>query len=245
MPSNVRSWGVGKPIPQYKQLSVRKYKKKRLIKLLRPEIRMTKMDENLRKTTEAESQFYQREFIHKIAGSFGGKIRICGGGRDMWQDFEKSKEFGGDVMCVNIAGLFVPHPVQHLFSWHADRIAPIKEWRSKEMPDDKSVVHSVGPDARGRIDYVWNFSGGTSTSGITAIELAYLLGYRRIMLCGVPMDDSGYFYQPKKNPSLYDKWRKRELRDVANKMNWCIKSFSGYTKELYGEPPDEWRLGGG
>jgi hypothetical protein len=229
------------------KLSVRLYQKKKLGRRSKPDIQARNekffMDKNMRKTTEAEMEFYRREFIHTIAGTFGGKIRICGGGSSLWDDYEKSKAFGGDVMCVNVAGMFVPHPVHHLFSWHADRIGPIKEWRTKEIPDDKSIVHATAPHPY--VDYIWNFSGGTSTSGITAVELAWLLGYRRIMLVGIPMDNSGYFYQRKHNPSLWDKWRKRELRDIGQKVKWQIKSFSGYTKELYGEPPEDWKLGGG
>lgn len=193
-----------------------------------------------RQTTEEEAKIYSEPTVPVIAGTYRGIVRIIGGGSTMWADYFKSQEMfpGTDTIAVNIAGMVIPD-ITHQFSWHPKQISAIKMFRRAEWADDKSIVHSIGEGTN--INHVWNFNGATSVSGTTAIELAWLLGYRRIVLCGVPLDGNGYFYKPMDNPDIHDKYRKREVFKVYEFFGPdTIRSFSGYTKQVLGEPTQEW-----
>lgn len=195
-----------------------------------------------RYTTQDESRIYSDETVPVIAGTYSGLVRVIGGGSSMWEDYFKSQEMfpGTDTIAVNIAGMVISD-ITHQFSWHPKQILAIKAFRQAEWADDKSIVHTV-KDVPGCV--YWNFNGATSVSGMTAVELAWLLGYRRIALCGVPVDGKGYFYKPTDNPDMHDKFRKREVFKFMEFFGQdCVRSFSGYTKEILGEPTKEWADG--
>jgi hypothetical protein len=195
------------------------------------------MDERYRFATEEERKIYTEPTIPIIAGTYSGTCRIIGGGSSMWNDYKESEVLlgGTDIICVNMAGMVIPQ-AKHLFSWHKKQLSAIKAWRMAEWPDCKAVVHSVSEE--GRIDWIWRFNGGTSVSGLSCIDLAWLLGYRRIALVGIPMDGNGYFYKPQDNPDMHDKWRHREIRKLKEVYGNAVKSFSGVTKEVFGHPGD-------
>jgi hypothetical protein len=190
-----------------------------------------------RQTTDEEAELYCREYIPDIAGTYSGVCVIVGSGGGMWEDYAKIKDEGFDIMGVNVGGQFIPS-LTHLFSWHCQQISAISKFRKAEFHGKEFLTHSVR--AYDGIDYVWYLSGGASMSGISAIDLCWLLGYRKIILCGVPMDDSGYFYGRAKNPEVCDKYRQEEVLRLKQKFGDNVKSLSGYTKEIYGSPTREW-----
>jgi hypothetical protein len=197
------------------------------------------MEDNQRFTTEKEREVYNEPTINKIAGTYSGSCRIIGSGSSLWNDLSESEAImpGSDTICVNLSGMVIIKAT-HLFSWHYKQIGHIKGWRRAEWCDEKAIVHSVhsGPN----IDYVWKFNGGTSVSGLSAIDLAWLLGYRKIALVGVPMDGKGYFYKPIDNVEMHDKYRHREVGALKDYYKDMIRSFSGYTAEVMGKPDLNW-----
>jgi len=193
----------------------------------------------MRPTTDEEGKVYCKEMIPDMAGTFSGTCVIIGGGKTMWDEFEEVKALGDyDRICVNVAGMFIPNPVRHLFSWHAPQISAIKKFRMAEMPGDESLCHSVRQDIG--IDVVWYLCGRASTSGLSAIDFAFLLGYQKYILCGVPMDASGYFYKPTINHEFFDRFRHKEVHDKAQQYPNKIRSMSGFTKEIFGYPTKDW-----
>jgi len=69
--------------------------------------------------------------------------------------------------------------------------------------------------------------------------LAWLLGYRRIALVGIPMDGNGYFYKPTDNKEMHDKHRHGEVVRLKEFYGDAVKSFSGNTMDVFGHPK-EW-----
>lgn len=197
------------------------------------------MDDRYRLTTDDEFRILNDKTIARVAGTYQGICRIIGGGSSMWSDFKESEVLlpGADIICVNMAGMVIPQAT-HLFSWHKKQLGAIKDWRMAEWPDDKSIVHSVSEAHN--VDWTWHFNGGTSVSGLSCIDLAYLLGYRKIALVGIPMDGNGYFYKPNDNPDMHDRFRHDEVCRLKKIYGEMVKSFSGYTKEVFGHP-GEWK----
>ena len=175
--------------------------------------------------------------VPECYNAYSGLVRIVGGGKSMWDDLKKSPQ--GHTISVNLAGVVLPFPVEHLFSWHQKQISAIKSFRQAEWVDCKALVHSIKPFDK--VDHVWQFQGDKSFSGLSAVDLAYLLGYRKIVLVGVPMDNSGYFYKDSDmlNPDLCDNQRLNEIGRVREQYGDCVKSMSGRTRDVLGLPPQE------
>jgi hypothetical protein len=197
-----------------------------------------------RPTNAEEQRIYAEPNVPIIAGTYRGAVRIIGSGSGMWNDYAESERImpGTDTIGINIACMVIPH-LTHLFSWHPKQLSAIKQWRMAEWPDDKSIVHAVVHNTGREIPFIdakWQFNGATSVSGMTACELAWLLGYRKIVLVGVPQDEKGYFYKPMDNPDLHDKYRTREIFKLNEFFGGAVKSFSGNTKRVLGEPDTEW-----
>lgn len=195
-----------------------------------------------RKSTDIEFEF-GGNIVPEIASTYSGVCMVIGGGKDMWSDLDKANTLckSADRMCVNFSAAHVPQRVDHLFSYHRNVIGHIKAIRMDEFPDDKSIVHCMSEGYR--VDHIWGIQPRSSFSGLLAAQICLLLGYRRIILCGVPMDDSGYFYLNHTTASLGDEQRLVEIKNAYNWGKGMIRSFSGRTKEILGEPDKEW-LGG-
>ena len=190
-----------------------------------------------------ERQAYEKYGLIDLPSCFNkhsGCVKIIGGGRLMWEDLQKAEKFEADTISVNCAGFVLPFPVTHLFSWHHKQISAIKDFRRAEWVDCKAQVHSV--KSYNNIDHVWKFNGSKSASGMSAVDLAWLLGYRKIILIGIPMDNSGYFYKASDmvNQNFFDKDRTREVGELKGMYGDALKSMSGNTRACFGEPTETW-----
>ena len=199
-----------------------------------------------RLTTEDEKEYYCKEQIPEIAGLFKGTLVIYGGGKSMWEDREEFLKINGDneynTMAVNVAAMFFPK-LDHVFSWHANQISGIASFRKAEFRCCKALVHSS--KIKPNIDWEWSIALRASTSGLMSVTLGYLLGYRKFVLCGVPYDNSGYFYKPMVNETFGDKPRGDELDFTKKKFGNSIKSMSGRTESMFSKPTAEWLKGDG
>jgi hypothetical protein len=189
-----------------------------------------------------------KEPIPKEINSKQGNLIILGCGRSVWDDYFKASAFFRrrhieqeyEVMCVNdIVVHFKVEPVQHMVSIHSDLINPllyIGNKRNKRGVITHSITKGNG------VDIVWGINDTSGTSSCVAVKIALLLGYRKIVLCGVPMDNSGHYYDPKdSNKNKSSMFEKSSFEPwVKMVQNDKIKSISGRTKELFGEPTRGW-----
>lgn len=131
-----------------------------------------------------------------IAGTFQGKsLLIVAGGRCVWDDLERADPFGWDVMVVNDIGMHLPCEIRHWFSMHGDQIPTwitARGFRYKNY-DSRLVTHSVHHPSHTK--YVWPWPGH-GTSGLNAVYTGLGLGYDKIMVAGMPLDDSGHYFDP-------------------------------------------------
>jgi hypothetical protein len=191
--------------------------------------------EGMRAITEDEGYFYCREFIPAIAGTYKGSLIITAGGKSMWEDFARAKELRpqAHIMAINVSAIVIMH-VNHIYSMHFKQISIIRKWREVEFAGAKFITHA-NKEWEG-VDYTWYLTGQVSTSGFAAVTLGHLLGYDEIILAGVPMDGSGYFYKPEINPTFDDVHREKEISWMKEKLGHKVRSMSGKTKEAFGLP---------
>lgn len=97
---------------------------------------------------------------------------------------------------------------------------------------------------KGQTDFIWGIEkGGGGTSGLFGAILALALGYDKVVLAGIPLDDQGHFYDPPdktsggfKSSFIRNEWKK--VKEIY--FNDRIRSLSGWTREFLGEPDDAW-----
>lgn len=170
------------------------------------------------------------------------KALIAIGGADCaWEDFDKALELcpNADVGACNDAGADFRG---HLSIWatlHAERFWEWQRRRAlKGLNEDYIAVSNKG-HANTRVDRIQNeFWSGTS--GLYLCQVALSMGYDKVIACGMPLDSRPHYFDSSEwEPHIrYRRGWKEALgqREVQGR----IKSMSGWTRELCGDPTKEW-----
>lgn len=177
------------------------------------------------------------------------RLVIVGSGRCVWDDLAAVNGLQSDIMCINDMIMHYPGEIDHIVScdgymlkkWWDARRPPLKN-QFKRYPQ----FHTVDNDQGLSGVRTWTFQGG-GTSGLFACYVGLYLGYDDIILCGVPIDNSGHYFEPIQMKTNFQ----REIADsrgrirgdgrrfwinAKEKFNGKVKSMSGFTKELLGSP---------
>jgi hypothetical protein len=187
------------------------------------------------------------EFPPALVDRFQGKAMVLGSGRSIWDDLSRFNHKGYGVVAVNNMTLHYRDQVDHSVSMHPDEP---ELWRKLRkiyncLPCELITHSPVPTNQKSETDYTWYFEKGQGgTSGLFAVMLALALGYDRVVLCGMPLDDLGHFYDPPnhrdgcfRSDFIHSEWNE------VNKLyfNNRVKSLSGWTRNLLGEPDESWR----
>lgn len=190
----------------------------------------------------------ESQTMPRVAGKFSGPLLICGSGRCLWDDLERLGEWPGDMMCVNLCGIFIPRKPQHWVSLHADFfqwMLPLRQQLgdvtfSAEGVHVGHVIHTHSIQHCAGVMHVWPklfVPPGEGGSGMGAIRIGFGLGYESCVLAGMPMDGSGYFYDPPQpthnHTGFFDAVRNAH---ISGELRGRVKSLSGRTRELLGAP---------
>lgn len=154
------------------------------------------------------------------------------------------------TMAVKSAGLFLPFKLQHWAGQHGERfqcMVPLRGYHLykgiKLHPEAKCMVHSE--KAWPLVTHVWP-GKVHGTSSLFATRVALALGYTEVVLCGIPLDGTGRFYDmPGANGGGLGaeaaSGRTIELLDMSEWQRCAkqvfdgrVKSMSGKTRELLG-----------
>ena len=81
------------------------------------------------------------------------------------------------------------------------------------------------------------------TSSLYAVRIAIELGSaEKIILAGCPMDQSGHYYD-REDLGLYLETYRKGWLSAYPRIKDIVRSYSGWTRELLGEPTEEWLRG--
>lgn len=207
----------------------------------------------------AEYGYHGNYGIPDIAGTYEGKnLLVCGDAACVWDDLERfgckrlgnhsgrgevSKQ-GWDFLTVNKLVETFPGHIEHCYSNQYNLLAKFIDARRyeyrREFPNSPKHVHSISPDSPIR----WPL-GGHGTSGLGAVLVGVGLGYGRIVLAGIPLDDGPHNGEPPWRGTNFT----REASDQVDgnlPMPWLkarklafdnkVTSLSGRTKQWLGEP---------
>ena len=122
--------------------------------------------------------------------SFTGPCLVVGTGRCVRDDLDRLGPWDGDVMAVNLAGIFAPR-LTHWFTAHGENL-PAWENARRTLYTGTWLRH--GKQGGWNSDHYWPISGRYGrNSGMSAAIIASVM-YEKVVLCGVPSDSTGYFY---------------------------------------------------
>ena len=188
--------------------------------------------------------------IHSSAVDLGidkDVVLVTGDGRTLINDMERFLEFNvpHDVMAIGRSIHAYPGRVKHWANvdgseciWWAENL-PLKN--NGKMP----IRHTLG-EVRG-YDVDWDDGKGmdepwNGSSALFAVMASLTLGYKKIVLAGCPIDSKGHWYfdetitGPDWAKETFEAWREFSKTPESQ----MVKSLSGFTKELLGEPRKEW-----
>ena len=174
-------------------------------------------------------------------------LLIVGDASGVLDDIERFLEFNEpfDTMAINYSPQIIPWNIQHYIAGDS------------HMADMQRVAASI---KNGCIKHCWNpksenfdvrwikntANGWNGTTANLGIRIGLILGYLRIVLAGVPMDNSGNWYntcipeddvkQGKDHRAHLWKWTEIATRPIAR----FIKSMSGNTADMFGKPTKNW-----
>ena len=173
---------------------------------------------------------------------------ILGGGRGVWEEYFEAREImpRSYVMCINdIGAQFKVEKVHHIVSLHKRILPAIKAFRRDRGALESVSSHSYQPSPD--VDFVWNMENVGGTSGLFATKIALALGSKKIILCGIPMDNSGHYFDPPKakdndsasfgGGSIDMPWRDLMKSAIAKDR---VRSMSGKTMAMFKKPTKEW-----
>jgi hypothetical protein len=194
--------------------------------------------------------------LPEIAGKYaGGSLVVCGDAIGVWDDLKnfgcrsdrgmgRVEKDGWDFLTVNKMVETFAGNIEHSYSNEPSFLLKCVAARRQEYTREFNGpvhIHSITPGCQ----WVWPF-GGHGTSGLGACLVATALGYQRIVICGIPLDDGPHNGEPP--------WRRTGFQssEAAGSVNtgqnghwkkaWQL-AFDGKVKSMSGRTR-EW-LGGG
>ena len=167
---------------------------------------------------------------------------VCGSARTLMSDYAGALKIERSpvVFSINRTGgliggdfLVSKDLKQHSRSWWESRIkfsdSPFLYIAPRAMPKNDPCSH---------IDLWWPAANGDGTSAWCAVRIAAFLGFKRIILCGVPMEKMDYvtgdWGTAWLNWQSIESYREAIKRD--DHIHRLVRSMSGWTREFFGAP---------
>lgn len=145
------------------------------------------------------------------------------------------------IIATNHAGRDFPGKLPHWCTLHTELMQGwMDERRESGRPGAgqmwTSNTKTVPPDHVELYRYLPSWNG---SSGLLAVQVALELGYKRIILCGVPLDKKAEHYDysgPWMDAPRYRSAWTRHLSEIRD----YVRSPSGWTQQILGAPTSAW-----
>jgi hypothetical protein len=181
----------------------------------------------------------------------GRPALVCGNAAGVFEEFQLLGSGEQVVFAVNDVGVYLPR-VDHWVSYHSDKLAVWEKLKLTGTAIPKRWKTHTGGTRGADADYNWYGLEPTTfpLSGELAMQIAYLMGAERIILCGCPMDSTPRFFEngARKDGFKYgagetgsDKAQRKTLyREMKRlpQLKEKIRSTSGWSREFFGGPDD-------
>lgn len=183
------------------------------------------------------------------------RFLALGSGTCLFQDIDRAlalSEYEG-VVAANEAGVAWSGSLTSWVSLHPDQLAGrLASRRMRGYPDPEEIVgHLRDHEKPGSKDFPavtayvpYKFPGQTQSgsSGLFAVKRAIDLGATHVVCCGIPLE-SCFGRIDGKDCWPNDRVFKSGWEQAAPAMAGRVRSMSGWTRRLLGEPTAEWLNG--
>lgn len=186
--------------------------------------------------------------VEPLIGSLQGKTAIIAGNAvGVFGEVDTVLALHPDaiVFAVNDVGMYLPR-VDHWVSLHADNLGVWKavRWLTHHQME-AAKYHSV--TARPVVDFLWEgLTPCFALSGYFAMQIAYILGAREIILCGCPGSPVRRFFEARLREDGFgyggglkgsDKGIREQLEKEMERvpeLRKKVRSTSGFTRTFFG-----------
>lgn len=158
-------------------------------------------------------------------------LLIIGSASCALQDMNAAREmlsaFKFTVMAIGVDSLV----------YHRQRIRYVTTFHSGDIPQIKQLAPwatIVGHRQHPQVNIVVPFKGASGSSSLLGVVAARQLGYEKIIMAGCPLQG--------KNPAGRDYHVQYNRGWISRRAEIApyVRSLSGWTKELLGEPTIDW-----
>lgn len=172
-----------------------------------------------------------------------------GGASCLWDDFGRAKALVGDadheIAACNDAGCEYRGRMAFWATAHPDKFKAVWRHRTDHRGPVFGMVGGIGAGVTHIVGMrqdggMWRGSSGLYLAQIAVFEL----GYRRVILCGVPMDARPNAFRDEAGWSDHKTYRAGWRLAFANdEFRAAVRSMSGWTRDNLGAPSPEWLKG--
>lgn len=167
---------------------------------------------------------------------------VMGGAMSVWDELHATQELlrrtgqTHENFCVNDMIEHYPFVINHAVTLHPEKFG---FWVTRRLNQERPPIEEVWSHrimfdgAKATRD--WNGSGG-----LLAVKIARILGYRKVILCGVPMTDTAQHFRRPDSPWNACFGFRRGWTSHKTSLESFVRSWSGWTQELFDEPTFEW-----
>lgn len=175
--------------------------------------------------------------------AYEGPLVIAGCAQCVWTDLCAIpwRFKCADVMAINDMIMHYPGKLAHAYSNDTNML---DAWVAARRPDyvrrfGQPIKHTCGSSR----EHAWPWPGHGS-SALNAVYTALAMGYSRVLLCGVPLDNQPHYWQAPWERSNFE----REVAQnnhgtlqfwgsaASKAFDGRVRSMSGRTRELLGGP---------
>lgn len=172
---------------------------------------------------------------------------VAGGAEGVFVEVEQALDILGNpaVFAANDVGMYLPK-LDHWVSLHCDNLVAWKNVRWLH-PSEKEDVKYHSVDRRVFVDYVWQgLTPLFALSGYFAMQIAWLMGCRPIVLCGCPGEPKRRFFEARLRADGFgygggtrgsdDGVREQLVKEMKRlpQFKAAVRSMSGWTRDFFG-----------
>ena len=174
---------------------------------------------------------------------------ICGSAPCLFKNYKKIQSHIANFITIGVNEAVHAIYCDKLVTAHPENVEYFLSW-SINRDIETHTTKAYYPKWLNKVDYFWTDIKKGATSGIDAVQVARKMGFKKIILCGMPMTGKdGYFHTKnapentmgcprfgnKGNDDIVARHQAR-LRDIVEEEDFSnVTSMNGYTAEVFGE----------
>jgi len=188
--------------------------------------------------------------VASLLGTLQGRpALVCGNAAGVFEELDAAKALTMDrdpvVFGVNDVGMYL-HPMAHWVSLHGDKFPAWKAVRWAHAKGEETCLYHTMPPFEA--DVMWEALRPVfALSGYFAMQIAWLMGARPIILCGCPGMQAPRFFEATARPEFgygngpagSDHAIREQLENEMRRLpefKAAVRSMSGWTAEFFGRP---------